>query len=669
MRYLLIAEKPSLMKTIKAVYDKHRDVLKDDIDFVAQAGHLLTLQLPSELNPRYKKWDIEMYPEVFDYEYKVIEGKEDLVNNIKTKLNSVDAVIHAGDSDQEGQLLIDETLLYLKNKKPVYRFWSNDLTENAVLNALKSIKPNGDYSALYDAGLARQHADYQFGMNLTVIASRKFGDLYKLGRVKCAIIKILASREKAIRDFKSETTFKKAFKYTDSIALDFVCDQPYKTKEEVTLPRTATVTQVKITDKTTKPRKLFKLSTLQSEAFQKYKISANKTLEIAQILYEKQYLSYPRSNCDVLSTGINLSEILGVAVPQAKLTALKADKTYFDDKAVGEEAHTAIIPTGRTPQGLSDIEKKIYDLVYRRTLAITADDKLSKTLTVFAKDDKDFEYKTTYTWDVNSGFELVEDPTYKVPASYCGSIEYGKILNPIEPYVKECTTNPPARFNSGSLIKFMDSREIDMPNGKKMKFAIGTPATRANIIEDCIKCGYIEEKNKAYYATEKSLFLIDHTENIPLFNIKTTAEWDGMLESVRTGKAQREAVEDSLIKSMQEQSLALKAIDYQAPNKMSGKNAGTETKLLCPDCGGKVYARAVNVQGVQKKLFSCENNTKDGTCKFVLWRDYWGSDINEKDTAKLLNHETIDKKCTYQGKKYTAHLVYDFSSHKVTKAK
>lgn len=212
---LLIAEKPSLMKTIHAAYSKHKDEIPYDIDFKAQAGHLFGLKMPDEINDKYKKWDLSNYPMTdIDFEYKILPGKSDLVREITAAIKSdeYDVIINAGDPDQEGELLIRETLNHAKNKKPVLRFWSNDLTEGAVVSALKNMKEDkGQYDDIYHAALVRQHEDYKYGLSLTPVLTMRQGTLTKIGRVKGAIISTLVEREKEIQNFKPHSDFKHSF--------------------------------------------------------------------------------------------------------------------------------------------------------------------------------------------------------------------------------------------------------------------------------------------------------------------------------------------------------------------------------------------------------------------------------------------------------------------------
>lgn len=607
MKAILIAEKPSLMREIQGVYNKHKSELGLQIDFLAQAGHLVGLKLPKEVNEeKYGKWDLNFMPEEYPYQYKVLSGKHDLINKIKTAVKSgdYDFVIHAGDPDGEGELLVRLVLDYVRNDLPVKRFWSNDLTENAILSALKSLKDDSEYDTVYDAALVRQHADYQFGMNVTGIATLKMGDLCKLGRVKAPIIYLIVERERAIRNFVEKKTYKPMFDYK---GCEFVADKVFDEEKDAVAfnpnTDTATVTEYKQEKKKKKAPKLFKLSTLQTEAHKAFKMSGAETLATLQSLYEAKATSYPRTACEYISSAVDIggiakSVLKEISVDTSYLTRdpsdVLADKTYANDKAISTEGHTAVIPTGNgLPAGASEKERKLYELICRRFLAIFAAEKETLSTKVVAVPEGSKEpYAFTESEDVAAGFEAVLNPEYKLKEGSGVSFLQGQKLNPIAFSVKECVSKPPARYNDGSLIEALDKPEaFEGEDGKKIKYKIGTPATRANIIQECIANGYfnVEKKTGAFSATPKAEAVIDAFSDVALFNPMESGRWEEIFDNIRNGSVSVKNAEQELLQAMIDTSNHMKGANVTKIQSGSG-NGGAAELGKCPKCGGSIVS-------------------------------------------------------------------------------
>ncbi|MCR5303901.1 MAG: hypothetical protein K6E33_05000 [Lachnospiraceae bacterium] len=600
MKAILIAEKPSLMREIRSAYNESRSQVPMDIDFLAQAGHLIGLVMPGDADPKYKRWSLSTLPITVDYTYHILSGKEKLVKDIKDAVHSgnYDIVIHAGDPDQEGELLVRETLEFVGNPLPVKRFWSNDITHPAIIKALNSMKDDSDYNSLYGAALTRQHADYEFGLNVTRAATVKMGEVYRLGRVKAPIIRMIVDRERAIRDFTEKTTYKKHFVYQKA---DFTCEKEYDEESKAMpspVPAFCTVIEFKDQVKDTKAPKLFKLSTLQVEAHKELKFQAAKTLSVLQRLYEKQLTSYPRSDCEYISGNTNLTEIVkGAAAITSTDTALLtrgvkavlSDKTYVNDKAIAKEGHTAIIPTGKTGSMDQD-EQKLYALIARRFLAMFASPKKTRHLSAKAlegdgKDCSDvYIYKAAKT--LEPGFEAVLHPGKKEKEEVLLDLVKGQKLEPVTFSPKECVSKPPARYNDGSLIKALDNPEdYRDENGSKINYQIGTPATRANIIEECVKCGYFKRVKGVFYAEPKAEFVIDKIGDTILFDVTTSGQWEQSLDNVRNGENEALEVEKKLKEQCDRVTLDIAGRDLGGGPDESAKNSVVGK---CPKCGSDV---------------------------------------------------------------------------------
>ena len=669
MKALLIAEKPSLMRTIKAVYDKNKSAVGMDIDFTSQVGHLLRLKMPDEINPAYKKWNEDNYPMDIDFQYKTDPKTYETFKKIKDALKSgkYDCVINAGDPDQEGELLIRETLDYLHNRLPVYRFWSNDLTDGAVLNALKNLHDDKEYDSLYEAGLARQHADYKYGMNLTGLFTVKTGNLTRIGRVKGAIVRLLVDREREIKNFVPHSDYKHAFHYE---GFDLIGETLFKAEEEAktSFASSADITEVKEQDKSIKAPKLYKLSTAQTDAYKIFKMSAKDTLATIQSLYEKGFLSYPRTDCEYVSEQTDAKGILAsvLSLYDVDSSVLQAvsdvvrDRTYFNNKAISEEGHTALIPTGRKPSSLTTDEQKIYDMVTRRFIAIFARPKVIHQIAVKAVSSDKENFSSTVSWDIEAGWEAILNPSYqKKEKPSLGNPRKEHVASP-DWHVHEVKAKCPSRYTNGSLVAAMEHPA----KVEGVTYKIGTPATRANIIEDCKKAGYYTESKGQYFATEFAENVIDNFGTLPLFSVKNTGEWEQKLIDVRNGVQNGPALEEAMDKDLDSQIDAVKRQTVKALEHTSSPN-GSRTKgspmakgaiRKCPLCGGDIIENS--------KAFGCAN-WKTG-CRMTIWKNFMGTKITKSDAEKLIAGKSIKKKVTSKaGKTWEQELYFNTDECKV----
>ena len=654
MRALLIAEKPSLMRTIKAVYDKHKSEFDFDIDFTAQVGHLFGLKLPKEINPeKYGKWTLSAYPEVYPYEYKMTNAKVFKDVKDKYKANKYDFIINAGDPDQEGEILIRETLQKLNNKLPVKRYWSNDTTDGAVLNALKNLEDDKEYDRFYHAALVRQHADYQFGMNTTGAITCKMGDLCKTGRVKAAIISMVSQREIEIRNYVEKKTYKPAFTYKNAVfILDKVFDTPEEAMKCVPNVDNADVISSEYKKKLIKAPKLYKIATIQTDASKIFGWSSNKTSDILQSLYEKKAVSYPRTDCEYISSKVDLDKIgkkvlTEVDVDKNLLTKstkeIAGDKTYCNDKAIATEGHTGIIPTGEGLRSNNAEERALYELICRRFLAIFASEKETMNVKVVANPDTTKDpYTFTETYDLTKGYEEILNPGYKMRESIGVKFDKGDNLKPIEFMAKELVSQKPSRYTDGSLIAAMDKLTYVDENGEKIKYSIGTPATRANIIAECQANGYFTVEKKSFVATEKALAVYESFKDVPLFNVIESGKWESKLEGIRVGEKDPKAVEDELIAAMEnsvEQIKNAKLTTYDVEKK-GGKSGAHSPSCTCPACGG----------AVKKGQYGLYCSAKCG----MTFGKVYGNALTEKQWIDAINGKPVHLKglTSKAGKKY-----------------
>lgn len=689
---LLIAEKPSLRRTIESVYNRNRSLFADDITFAEQRGHLVTLKLPSEVEPNLPRdWSsLPFHPEEHGgWQYKVIQEKkvgnyltaQERFDIIKNELQSgvYDYIIHAGDPEQEGQLLIELVLRFIGNKLPVKRFWSNATTDSEVIHALQNLRDcatDPQLIHLLDAAYARQHSDYRFGMNLSSAASLKMNGRAAIGRVKTPILAIVCQRENAIRNYVPCTTYGIKAVYSNGVE-GILCEESEESENGkaiifdaeaeaksfiATLSNKATV--ISFTEKNEKSYapKLYKLSKAQLEA-DKMGYNANEVLDIIQSLYDKGYLSYPRTGCDLLSSTEDLRAFLNSAsvipelapyasaISDSTIEAIKKNKRYVDDVAIQQEGHTALRPTEKAVN-LSDLtkaEKDIYTMICTRFVSIFLPPLVQKKIKLLT----DIEGNLF----VSNGKELI-DPGYTVlygtnfsnvpiPAQMAGDV-----LDVSAYDTTQHNSTCPSRFTSGELAdlcespaKYLDDMSLKSL-GKRLR--IGTDATRTQIIQTLIeKDHYLEikkSKNKEYLVpTAMGEEIINNLGDCAITKVDMSGHWEERLQEVRLGNLSLDDLE-------QEMRLEVERLIDEIRNKPMtplSTGYGSNTIGICPLCGGNVISG--------KKSFFCSAYKEKG-CSFGFVKKLLGATISDNEGKKLMSGEVIVKKLTKDGRTWEQKL-------------
>lgn len=695
-RALLIAEKPSQRRIIESVYLKHRARFTDDITFVEQRGHLVTLKLPDEICSGTRAgWDsLPFAPEEHGgWQYKVIEEKKtgnyktagERYRIIKNELHGgrYDYVIHAGDPDQEGELLVNLVLSFAGNRLPVKRFWTNDLTENAVLDALLNLRDEASdplLRNLLDAAYVRQHSDYRFGMNLSRAASIRMNGRAALGRVKTPVLSIVCEREEAVRNFVPSTHYGIKAVYGDGNCgimhensvlpeegENFGTMAVFETRQEAeqkinSLAGKAVVK--KYTEKTvnTKPPKLFKLSSIQVEAG-KMGYSADTVLSAIQSLYDQGFLSYPRTGCELLSSRENFRAFLDSAasVPELvpyisaitdnDIARIKADKKWVDDRAIQDEGHTALRPTESVPciSRMTPVEKDIYTAICRRFVSIFLPPLVQTKKHMEAEVDGNV-FISSATQTVNPGYTDIYQT--KLPSSDMPLYATGDFL-PVASYeITEHKAVCPCRFTSADLVaacenpaRYLDDMSLKSL-GKRLK--IGTDATRTAIINTLLeKDGYLktEKKGKKEYIvpTEKGTAIIKNLRGCAITKVDMTGCWEEKLDLVRHGKLSRDTLEEEM------KTEVARMVEEIKNRPMSPLPGEPRTVGTCPLCGRPVISG--------KKSFFC-SGFRDG-CTFGLPASILGASLTRDDFRVLVNGGSIEKLLKKDGKQWTQKMKLD----------
>ena len=717
---LLIAEKPDLQRKIQEVYNNHKSEISYYCDFSAQRGHLVTLMLPDEIDEKQAEWSWEnlpFEPENFGgWKYKLIKEKkqgnfltaQERYEEIKKKIDSgrYDFIIHAGDPDQEGELLVNIVLQYAKNRLPVKRFWTNDLTESHILGALQNLRDESSdimLQNLMSAAVARQHSDYRFGMNISRAASLQMNGRVACGRVKTPILAIICRREEEIKNFNAQTEYGVKAQYeafgenkegfTGQLFIAGNMDEKEEDEDKkngiVWYPdraaaedkirdlshfSSAEVVSFESEETKTYAPKLFKLATLQIEAG-KLGFKDGDTLKIIQSLYEKKLLSYPRTDCEYLSSDEDFYGILRAvltvpefepyirAIPATAIERVKNTKKWINDKALEDAGHSAIRPTTEKPDftSLSSDEKTIYSLVCRRFVAMFMPPLIqNKTRLVTNIDGNTF---------VSTGKTLV-DPGYSVifgtkfTDMVIPAVSKGQFINVNGYEIAEKTSKCPKRYTSPDIIavcenpaKFLEDKSLKSL-GKRLK--IGTPATRSNIIEQLIKKDrYLDEKKEGkrtvLVPTPIGAAIIKNLGPCDICKVDLTGEWEEKLEDVRTGKMSLDNIEKEM------RSGVVSMIEDIKRTSMTPfvKKSSTKVVGICPKCGNEIIESEYG--------FSCRGYKKDGTgCNIKLWKSKWNAVFTLDDFYDLIkDKKVIEKEITVSLKTWVQPIRYNFSAFDV----
>jgi DNA topoisomerase-3 len=586
---LFIAEKPSLGEAIAQCLpgqkQKHRGskgpthITAGDDDVVTWCfGHIYELFEPQEYNEALKEWkmaDLPIVPK--EWRLKPKSDAREQIKVIKDLIAKASEVVNAGDPDREGQLLVDEVLEELKCRKPIKRLWLNATDEKSVQKALADIRDNSEFRTLKDSAQARSWGDWLVGMNATrkmTLLARDAGveGTFSVGRVQTPTLALVVARDLAIENFKPKDfyavraqiqadgkSFWARWVRGEAVTLDEAGRLLDKSVADAVAGKLAgkpaVVTRFEAKEKSEGQPLTFSLDKLQMECNRRFGLSAQETLEIAQELYEGKLTSYPRTDCGYLpeSQHAEAAEVLSGLSGLYPEEVSKADRSIrsatWNDKKV--TAHHGIIPTGM-PADLSGKKRDVYDLIARRYLAqFYGSFKFQETVVELLNEGEKLVAKGRVTLALGWKALMKADSTEEEEGD--GAEE--KVSLPVlkQSQATQCDkaeveakkTTPPPKFTEASLLAAMlnvHQFESDQEVKKRLKESagIGTPATRANIIETLKKRGFIEEKKKALVSTDKGRQLISvlpaHMKSPGL-----TALFEQLLESIAAGELTKEA--------------------------------------------------------------------------------------------------------------------------------
>ncbi|HAX71968.1 MAG TPA: type IA DNA topoisomerase [Firmicutes bacterium] len=699
-RALLIAEKPSLMREVQAVYKTMN--FPDQIDFKSFRGHTMTLFAPGDYTEEWEKWDLKTLPMIPQkFRYKVIEdGKGDYLNifqDIKKTIEhgNYDYLINCCDPGREGQLIFHSVYESLGCKLPVRRFWNNGMTEQAIMDALNQMDDDLNTPRLKNmihASKLRADFDWLIGMNFTRAFSiganqRK---ALPLGRVMTPVLNMIAQREMELKDFKPKPYWEIEADFGDYKGTYFDHENENETKffnkEKADaliqcLPRSGVVEKVeKKVEKKYAPS-LHSLADLQREANKAFSFTMSETLDIVQELYESKYLSYPRTDSayitqdeakrfpQLLAAIKDVPEVAKYVQPllndNQTISKTAKNKKYVDDKKVSD--HYAIIPTGRSVDytRLTKRQQQIMGLVAKRFVAIFMPPSVvNKTSVITNLDGRKF--KTNGNEVVDKGYTAIYKT--KFSENSLPSLEVDQVVNLVQSELNEKSTNPPSRYNDATILEAMINagrflEDSSLKEVLKSSEGIGTPATRGSIIEKLINLKMIERKKKTFYATDYGISIIQNLSNHLVASPELTAQWEQKLKSIEACELEPMVFWHEMIDYIKVATEEFKQMTYQIQGVLATYNS-PDIKIIgdCPKCGQKVASG--------KNYFFCSEYKK--TCDFISGKAILGTKISEANMKKILQGKPSNvltfKKTEANGEKksWKAALIYSADKQQIT---
>ena len=647
----MVAEKPSVAQTIGKVLgatSRKDGYLEGEAYLVSWCvGHLVGLADASVYDQRYSKWrydDLPIIPEEWLYEVPKDKMQQFKVLSALMKDKRVTELVCATDAGREGELIF--RLVYQKAgcRKPFKRLWVSSLEDSAIRDGFRHLRDSSEFDRLYEAALSRSKADWIVGINGTRLFSTLYHKKLVVGRVQTPTLAMLVERDGKITTFRKEKYFNVHIQ-KDSLKASL---EKLKTEEEAKRiaeacdKKQASVSSLKKERKTVNPPKLYDLTTLQREANRYFSFTAQQTLDLVQSLYEKKLLTYPRTDSqfitdDMEGTVRQVISILCRKLPLFDGVAYTPDIDRISNNAKVTDHH-AILPTVQVEKldiaELPESEQKILRLVATRLICATGEKHIydETTMTVSCEGSLFTAKGKTVVQDGWKGIELRFKATLKskekeAPETVLPEVTEGDILQNVVSSVSEHFTSPPKAFTEDTLLLAMESAGNEAFDDETEKKGLGTPATRAGIIEKLVKGGFAERKGKSLIPTKDGLNLVCVLPE-QITSPAMTAEWENTLMQIERGNADADAFLSGIAAMTSE---LVKAYPFLSDAEASRFDTARETVGKCPRCGSPVY--------VGKGNFYCSNRE----CSFCLWEDNKFFSSKKKKLTKKIAKELLDK--------------------------
>lgn len=676
MKPVIIAEKPSVARDIARAlkgFTKNSAGHLENKEFILTwaSGHLVTLKEPEDYDPAWKRWTLKSLPIIpGKYGLKVIPRQRKQFESIKALLKTAPLVVNACDAGREGELIFRQICELAAFNGPVQRLWISSLTDTAIREGFAALKAGGDYDNLAAAARCRSRGDWLVGINATRAYTAKHKSLLSVGRVQTPTLAMLVAREKEIREFQVEDYWVVMADFQAQAGLyqgrwfrgqenRVWSEEEAKAIGAKVQGQGGLVTQHKESQRRELPPLLYDLTSLQREANKRFSFSAARTLSAAQKLYESHKLiTYPRTSSRFLTPDLIPSfsgrlQAVAQGEWQSLVTPLLPKPPRLDGRVINPSRvkdHHAIIPTELRPQGkkLSVDEQKIYDLVVRRFISVFYPPCLYlDTRVVTTVCQETFESK---------GKQILEEGWRKVEGGggeqLLPPLCQGEAVSTHKVTVTQEETKPPARYSEGTLLAAMEGAgkqiEDDELREAMKEAGLGTPATRATIIERLKDVGYIEVQGKILVPTAKGEELINLVTVPDLLSPAMTGRWEKRLVEMELGNEQADTF--------------MTAVEELAASVVSQAAAGERVKIQefaqdslgkCPLCGAEIKEN--------RKAWGCSRwKPEDGGCKFAIWKVVARKKLTRTQAEELLTKgRTRELKgfISKGGKKFSAVLV------------
>ena len=672
MTTCIIAEKPSVARDIARIVgaNSKQDGYLEGCGYLVTwaMGHLIALAMPEAYGfSAYKAEDLPIRPNPFQLVVRQTRRDKEYISDpaalkqlkvIRSCFDKADRIIVATDAGREGELIFRYIYQHLNCHKPFDRLWISSLTDKAIREGLSNLKPGSCYDNLYYSAKSRSEADWLVGINASRALSiaRKGG--YSLGRVQTPTLAMLCRRYIENRDFSSVPYWKlSVLTEKEGVSLKAIGITDYESEASAQTALTTLRSQSRLKVESvarkvthTSPPLLYDLTALQKEANRRQGFSADKTLSIAQSLYEKKITTYPRTGSRYISEDV--FEEVPVLLRKIGMPLSNLLNRHSVDNAKVTDHH-AIIPTGETPSGLSTDEITIYQMIVNRFIEAFSPDSEEERMQVRFTDGTD-----TFTWkayrQISLGWKAVqkgkeveaekkEDSDEQILSSL-PSLTEEEVLPLVSAEITEHKTKPKPLYTEATLLSAMENagKEVEDAESKKAmaECGIGTPATRANIIETLILRDYIRRDKKAIIPTEKGLAVYEIVKDKKIANAEMTGSWELALAAIEAGKMPSERFAqgiNSYVGTICEELLLLSSEQKSYP------------VYRCPKCGQQSV-------GIYAKVAKCRHET----CGFHVFREVCGIHLSEDNIRDLISsgRTPILKGLTSKaGKKFNARLV------------
>ena len=644
---VVLTEKPSVAREIAAFVGartRHDGYLEGSGYQITWAyGHLVELKEPHDYNPALKQWSLESLPFIpARFELKLIKDprSRQQFNVIKRLFQSATRIICATDAGREGELIFRYILdMTGCMAKPLSRLWLSSLTTSAIRKALGRLRPGSDYDRLYAAARCRSEADWIVGLNATRNYTVRYGTqglLWTVGRVQTPVLAMIAQRDDEIRTFKPEPFWELATRYRDVIFKyrpgRFSQESDAQSQLENVQGHPFTITKVDRKEQRSQPPQLYDLTELQRDMNRRFGFSADATLKAAQALYEAKLITYPRTDSRYLTSDMKnqIPRVLQKLKPyrpqeidRLNLASLAFTGRIINDRKVTD--HHAIIPAGNSPTSLPSTQQRVFEAIVTRLIAafyppclkeVTTVDGMAKRVPFRARGVR--VVRPGWTELDPRGGKNQEDEQQPLPAFTSGE------SGPHEPLIKQGETSPPHHFTENTLLGAMETAgklvEDDQLKEALKSKGLGTPATRAAIIETLLKRRYIKRDKKNLLATDLGRYLVAIVRDVDLKSPELTGQWEAKLRDIEAGRLAPE-------RFMEEISQYTARIIRDAEAEQVDEHSWGS----CPRCGCPV------IRG--KRGYGC-SAWRDG-CKFVLWPEYMNRELDPAAVRELLQRRVL----------------------------